>query len=82
MEVRLRPNLGGDGTRLGIFVLNDTENSALTIFDTDLTQLGNIDVYYGWCHDIYVVIANGPLERLQSLWVETRFVEPASLVPW
>lgn len=82
MEVRLRPKLGGHGMRLGIFVLNDTESSALTIFDTDLTQLGNIDVYYGWYRDIYVVIANGPLERLQSLWVETRFVESTALVPW
>ena len=82
MEVRMRPNLGGDGTKLGIFVLNDTGSSALTIFDTGLTQLGNIDIYYGWCHDIYVVIANGARERLQSLWIETRFVESASLVPW
>jgi len=38
MEVRLCPELGGDGTRLGINVSNNTGSDVLTIFDTDLTS--------------------------------------------
>lgn len=39
-------------------------------------------MYYGWSPDTYVVDANGATDRLHSLWVEVRFVESASLVPW
>lgn len=80
MEVRLRPIFGGDGTRLGIFVLNDTGSSTLTILETDLGHLGNIDNYYGWCYDVYVTVANGTVERLHSLWVEVRFVRTQILL--
>lgn len=82
MEVRLRPIFGGDGTRLGIFVLNDTGSSTLTILETDLGHLGNIDNYYGWCYDVYVTVGNGTFERLHSLWVEVRFVVSETVVPW
>lgn len=82
MEVRLRSIFGGDGTRLGIFVLSDTGSSMLTLLETDLGQLGRIDDYYGWCHTVYVLVANGAVEHLRSLWVEVRFVITETLVPW
>lgn len=62
--------------------LIDTGSSTLTIFYTDLAQLANTQMYYGWSPDTYVVNANGATDRLHSLWVEIRFVESASLVPW
>lgn len=49
--------------------------TALTIFETDLAYLGNVQNYTG-------CIANGGIERLHSLWVEIRFVGPERLVPW
>lgn len=48
--------------------------STLTILETDLGHLGNIDNHYGWCYDVYVTVANGTVELLHSLWVEVRFV--------
>lgn len=58
-------------------MLNDTGSSTLAIFYTDLAQLGNTQMYYGWSPDNYVVNANGATDCLHSLWVEIRFVESA-----
>lgn len=74
MELRLRPLLGGDGITHRIVVLNDTGSSTLTICYTDLAQLGNHQMYYGWSPDTHVVTANGATDRLHSLWVEIRVV--------
>ena len=38
--------------------------------------------YGGWCDDVHVVVANGGVERLHSLWVEIRFVAPEMSLPW
>lgn len=82
LETRLLPNLGGDGTRLGITAYNDTGSTALTIFDIDLEYLGNRGNYGGWCEDVMVVVADGGMERLHSLWVQVRFVVPETFLPW
>lgn len=63
MELRLRPLLGGDGNTHGIVMLNDRGSSTLTIFCTDLAQLGNTQMYCGWTPDTYVVNANGATDR-------------------
>ena len=42
MLVRLTPALGGDGTVHGIIAMNDTGSDLLTLFNTDLALLGNI----------------------------------------
>lgn len=74
--------LGGDGSRVGIRVINDTGSSVLTILNTDLMYLGNLQAYYGWSGDVFVTVANGNVERLHSLWVEIRFLVPETLEPW
>lgn len=66
MELRLRPLLGGDGSTHGIVVLNEIGSSTLTIFHTDLAQLGNKQMYYGLSLDACVVNANGATDRLHS----------------
>jgi hypothetical protein len=45
MLLRLMPQFGGDGTVHGIIAMNDTGSDALTLFDTDLPLLGNIQAY-------------------------------------
>jgi hypothetical protein len=42
MLLRLIPAHGGDGTIYGIIAINDTGSDMLTLFTTDLLQLGNI----------------------------------------
>lgn len=39
----------------------------LQIFDTDLEYLGDVRNYTGWCEDAHVVVADGGMERLNSL---------------
>lgn len=82
MELWLRPLLGGEGSTHGSVMLYDTGSSMLTTSYTDLAQLGNTPMYYGWSPDTSVVNANGATDSLPSLWVEIRFVESASWVLW
>ena len=53
---------------------NDTGSTSLTIFNTDLEYLGDLGNYDGWYEDVYIVVADGGMERLHSLWVQLRFV--------
>lgn len=64
MEVRLCSELGGDGTRHGINVLNDTGSDVLTIFNTDLMSLGNYEQYTCWLEYIYISGCNGDVGML------------------
>ena len=64
LEIRLTPDFGGDGTRLGITAYNDTGSTALTIFHTDLGYLGDLGNYVGWCEDVDIVVADGRKEKL------------------
>src|SRR5271163_4247257 len=59
MLVRLKPQRGGDGTIHGIIAMNDTGSDILTLFDTDLLHLGNIQGYTGWPGPVAVGNANG-----------------------
>ena len=79
MEVRLCPELGGDGTRHGINVLNDTGSEILMIFNT---ILGNYGQYTGWLGHVFIGGCSGVVEMLFSLQVDIRLVRPDSLVPW
>lgn len=82
LETRLPPLFGGDGCRLGITAYNDTGSTSLTIFDTELAYLGDLQQYTGWCVDVNIAVANGAVEQMHSLWVEVRFVIPETLLPW
>ncbi len=82
MEVRLCPNLGRDGTRQGIQVLNDTGSNLLTLFYTDLAGMGPYQQYWGWLGNLDGVGCGGQIETLQSLDVEIRLVRPDTFLPW
>ncbi len=82
MQIRLCPDLGGDGTRHGIHVVNDTGSDILSIFYADLQQLGNYQHYRGFLADALIGTANGSVERLHSLTVEVQFVASGTYVPW
>lgn len=68
------------GLSYGIVVLNDTGRTILSIFDIDLAQLGNHEMYLGWSEVVRVSCANGAADCLFSLSGEIRFVETASSI--
>lgn len=82
MEVRLCLEHGGDGTRLGINALNDTGSDIMTLFYTDLMQMGPFQQYAGWTGDQYIGAAGGQVERLTTLMVDIRLVRPETSEPW
>lgn len=47
MLLRLTPALRGDETVHGIITMNDTGSDVLSVFNTDLPLLGNINGYNG-----------------------------------
>jgi hypothetical protein len=48
MLLRLIPGHGCDGMVYCIIAMNDTSSDMLTLFNTDLAVLGNIQGYSGW----------------------------------
>jgi hypothetical protein len=91
MSVRLTPQRGGDGTVYRIIVINDTGSNLLTLFDTDMSSLGNFQGYTGWIGDAEVRDASGIVNTyrqvqllrddnlLWSDWINERaVVKPAS----
>jgi len=75
--LRLSPDLGGDGTTIGIAVLNDTGSDYLTVFETDLPLLGNMEMYSGQRNPVTTRDANGvltPRQRRQRMAVQVRLV--------
>ncbi len=48
MLLRLTPTYGGNRTVHGIIAMNDTGSDILTLFNTDLALLGNVQGYTGW----------------------------------
>ena len=81
MHVRLIPELGGDGSMHGVICMNDTGSDVMTLFDTDLGYLGNLDEYRGWNPPINVCFANGERARHQSLSVQVQMVRNDG-TPW
>ena len=69
MLLRLTPGLGGDGTVHGIIALNDTGSEILTLFNTDLPLLGNMQGYAGWQPTTSVVEASGTVTLFPTILV-------------
>ena len=82
LQIRLCVDLGGDTSTTGINLLNDTGSDVLTLFTADLQRLGNFVNYQGWVRDAVIGTANGTQERLPSLLVEARFVDPQTFIAW
>ena len=81
MQLRLTPEFGGDGTIHGIIAMNDTGSDILTLFDTDLLQLGNIQQYIGWQLPISVIDANGGSAFFDRIFVQVQLVQDDN-TPW
>jgi hypothetical protein len=81
MLVRLIPQQGGDGTVHRINVINDTGSSLLTLFDTDISLLGNLQWYTGWRGDVTVRNASGTINRYRRLRVQIQLVRDDDS-PW
>ena len=81
MLLRLTPEFGGDGTVHGIIAMNDTGSDMLTLFNTDLLRLGNIQNYNGWQMETVIVDANGVMTPFPSLRVQVQLVDNEN-VPW
>lgn len=74
MLLRLTPQQGGDGTIYGIIAMNDTGSDILTIFDTDIPLLGNMQAYFGWLGQTAVRNANGMMDACPKINVQVQLV--------
>ena len=81
MLVRLTPQQGGDGTVHRIIVINDTGSNLLTLFDTDMSLLGNLQGYTGWRGDATVTNASGITNNYRRLRVQVQLVRDDDS-PW
>ena len=74
MLLRLIPDQGGDGTVHGIIAMNDTGSDILSLFDTDMPHLGNLQGYAGWLGNIAIRFANGAINIYPKILVEVQLV--------
>jgi hypothetical protein len=81
MLLRLTPALGGDGTTIGIIVMNDTGSDILTLFTTDLLALGNTQAYRGWPGSMGVMDATGMITFFPRILVQVQLVRDDN-TPW
>jgi hypothetical protein len=81
MLLRLTPLLGGDGTVHGIIAMNDTGSDILSLFTTDLLQLGNIQGYTGRQAPTITIDANGGMTSFSTILVQVRLVRDDN-TPW
>ena len=81
MLLRLTPAFGGDGTVHGIIALNDTGSDILTLFDTDLPRLGNIQGYTGWLLPSAIIDASGVITLFSTLRVQVQLAREDN-TPW
>jgi hypothetical protein len=81
MLLRLIPDQGGDGTVHGIIAMNDTGSDILSLFDTDMPYLGNLQGYGGWIGNVAINYANGTTNVYPKLLVEVQLVRNDNS-PW
>ena len=81
MLLRLTPQRGGDGTAHGITVMNDTGSSILSLFDTDIQHLGNLQGYTGGAGQVEVRNANGTINNYRQIHVQVQLVRDDDS-PW
>jgi hypothetical protein len=74
MLLRLIPDRGGDGTVQGIIAMNDTGSDILSLFNTDMPYLGNLQGYTGWLGNTAIRYANGAINIYPRILVEVQLV--------
>ena len=81
MLLRLTPQRGGDGTAHGITVMNDTGSSILSLLDTDMQHLGNLQGYAGGAGQVEARNANGTINNYPQIHVQVQLVRDDDS-PW
>jgi hypothetical protein len=61
--------------------MNDTGSNIMTLFTTDLLQLGNMQGYTGWLTPLGVIDANGGRTVFRTILVEVQLVRDDN-TPW
>lgn len=74
MLLRLIPDQGGDGSVYGIITLNDTGSDILSLFDTDILNLGNFQGYNGWLGYTEIGYANGATNIYPRILVQVQLL--------
>jgi hypothetical protein len=64
-----------------IIVINDTGSNLLTLFDTDMSSLGNFQGYTGWIGDAEVRDASGMVNTYRRLRVQVQLLRDDNS-PW
>lgn len=75
------PAYGGDGTVYRIIAMNDTGSNVLSLFTTDLQQLGNRQGYNGWRATRKVKDAHGIATHCRTIRVQVQLVKNDD-TPW
>ncbi|KIN01386.1 hypothetical protein OIDMADRAFT_180208 [Oidiodendron maius Zn] len=70
-----------DGTVHGIIAMNDTGSDILSLFNSDLQYLGNIQGYTGWRGVIPISYGNGVIQYYRKIRVEVQLVRDDN-TPW
>jgi hypothetical protein len=81
MLLRLIPAYGGDGTVHRIIAMNDTGSNVLSLFTTDLQQLGNMQGYTGWGPTRSIKDAHGVATPFRTIRVQVQLVKNDN-TPW
>ena len=61
--------------------MNDTGSNILSLFTTDLEQLGNIEGYTGWYAPTDITDANGTITSFDTILVQVQLVRDDN-TPW
>jgi hypothetical protein len=75
------PNQGGDGTVHAVIAMNDTGSNVLSLFDTDMPYLGNLQGYAGWLGNTMIRYANGTVNMRPMILVQVQLVRDDNS-PW
>lgn len=76
MEIRLDPMRGGDGTSVHrISVVHDTGSNIMSIFDTDLAKLGDMQNFHGWIGRTNIRNASGQTEIFGRFLLQIRLID-------
>ncbi|KAI4148192.1 MAG: hypothetical protein LQ340_005188 [Diploschistes diacapsis] len=75
--IRLSLWAGGDGSTTNITMMNDTGSDIMTLLDTDLANLGNLDNYIGGTDIIPISSANGIVEYLWRHYLDVQLCTQA-----
>ena len=73
MQLRLIPERDSDETIHVIIAMNDTRSDMLSLFQTDLACLGNMQGYMGWSGVQATIDGSGEMQLYPQIYVQIQF---------